>query len=221
MAAPLEPTPSRDYNAILFAAAAAATAIPLSPPRIAPAASSPPGGDAPDLRATCRLHCPGSLYTRNSEGYYSTYSASCNGCSVGIRETAENAAADRVRDLQTQLTAIWATEHGRHTAEHAETIAADLRAAIAALNAASTVITTPQQYADRMLTAHAAATELDELLVEAAVRDPTVTLRHHITVAMERLRNSNRHSDPTTWPIWSAATEMLASLDDHAADDSY
>lgn len=224
---PLEPTPSRDYNAIMFAAAAAAPSIaaaasliPPSPPSITE--STPPGGDTP----ICPLHShrPGSIQpTRNSNGYYGfmLISTPRPGCSRCERETAENAAADRVRELYSQLTVIWATEYIRDTSSRAESIAADLRSAIAALNAASTVITTPQQYADRMLTAHAAAAELDGLLVEAVVRDPYVTLRHHITVVMEQLRRSNCGSDPTTWPIWGAATEMMGSLDDHAADDSY
>lgn len=211
MAAPLEPTPSRDYNAIMFAAAAL---MPSSPP-----STTPPSSDT----LTCPLHRPGSLATRNSNGYYGSFLISTPrpGCSTCEREAAENAAADRVRDLHSRLTVIWATEHGRHTTEQAETIATDLRAAITHLDEISGIITTPQQYADRMLTAHAAAAELDELLVEAAVRDPTVTLRYHISDAMDRLRRSNCGSDPTTWPIWSTATEMLGSLEDHAADDSY
>lgn len=208
MAGPLEPTPSRDYDAITFAAAAVA------------AAASPPGGDAPDLRAICRLHGRYSMYTRNSNGYYATYSPPCNGCSVGAREALENAAADHVRDLHAQLNTIWATEYGRHTTERAESFATALRTAITALNATSRVITTPQQYAARMLAGHAAAAELDRLLVEAILRGPTAARRRQITVAMDCLRRSNC-VNPTIWPIWIAATEMLASLEDHVADDSY
>jgi hypothetical protein len=212
MASPLEPTPSRDYNAIMFAAAA----IPLSPPR----------GDepAPDpLRATCRLHGPRSLYTRNSEGYYGTYAPGCNGCDIGDREAEENAAAERVRALHGELRSLWSTEYDRHTTERADSIAAALRAAITALDAISGIIIAPQQYALRMLDAHAIAKELDELLVEAAVRDPYVSLYHHIRSAMERLqppRIDYAVGDTSTWPIWAAATVTRDEMEDGITDDS-
>lgn len=209
MAAPLVPTPSLDWNAIMLSAFIA----------------TPPGGE-PDssvdpLITTCRLHGPRSLYTRNSEGYYSTFSPICNGCSVGAHETQEHAAAERVRELHTELRTIWATEYGRHIT--AESTATALRDAIAALDEISMVIINPQQYATRMLVAHTAATELHAVLTEATVRIPTVTLRLQIYAAMENLRTLGEYAvgDPMEWPIWAAATETLAAMDDASADDTY
>ena len=66
-----------------------AAGIPLTPTTIA--RPTPPAGDGPPadpLRATCRLHGPSSLYTRNSQGYYATFAATCNGCQVGQQEDA-------------------------------------------------------------------------------------------------------------------------------------
>jgi hypothetical protein len=194
----------------------AAAGIPLTPPTLArPAPPTDP------LRATCRLHGPSSLYTRNSQGYYATFAATCNGCQVGLHEDAENAAADRVRALHSELHIIWATEHGRHTTEHADAVAEHLRAAIATLNEISSVITTPQEYAARTLDAHDAARALDELLVEAAVRDPYVSLIHHISTAMDRLRAAVDPVVVASWPIWGAATETLTLAQDHLADERY
>ena len=212
MAAPLVPTPSLDWNAIMLSAFI----------------GTPPGGEPDDsvdpLRTTCRLHGPRSLYTRNSEGHYSTFSPICNGCSVGAHETQEHAAADRVRDLHAELRTVWSTEeYGRYTIASAESTATALRNAIAALDDISMVIINPQQYATRMLVAHTAATELGAALMEATVRIPTVALRLQIYAAMENLRTlgENAVGDPMEWPIWAAATETLAAMDDASADDAY
>lgn len=210
-----------------MATAAAAATMPRTHPTLV--APTPPAGDGPPtdpLRATCRLHGPGSLYTRNSEGYYSSSAPRCNGCQVGIRDTEENTAADLVRSLHGELLSVWATEYGRHTTEHAESVAERLHAAIAELDRMSFIITCPQQYAYRTLLAHEAAKELDELLVEAAIRDPHVTLRRHIATAMDRLRSAGTPDnsgvgDITLWPIWAAAAETLSVAEDHVADDRY
>jgi hypothetical protein len=57
-------------------------------------------------RDDCRLHRPSSLYTRNSEGMYSTYAPICNGCEYGTRDMLDNAAAERVRELSGDLARV-------------------------------------------------------------------------------------------------------------------
>jgi hypothetical protein len=189
-------------------AAFATAAIPLTPTT------------TPDpLRATCRLHGPLSLYTRNAEGYYSTYSPGCNGCQVGNREDAENAAADGVRALHSELQTIWESEyiHGT-TAERAVAVATRLRTAIVELDEISGIITSPQQYATRMLASHDLACALAVLLMEAAARGPSYALTRSISAACHRLRFSKEES--IAWPIWAAAGEALDAWMDHAADDN-
>jgi hypothetical protein len=204
----------------------AAHAITITPPHAFVAATMPPNPPtltlpeppADPLRATCRLHGPFSLYTRNAEGYYSTYSPGCNGCQVGIHESTENAAADRVRALHSELQTIWESEyiHGT-TAERAVAVATRLRTAIAELDEISGIIANPQQYAARMLASHDLASVLADLLMEAAARGPSYALTRSISAASVRLRFSNEGS--IDWPIWAAAGEALDAGIDHAADD--
>ena len=69
--------------------AVATAALPM--PTHRPSLRNP---DAPTGPITCCLHGPSSPYTRNTLGYYSSYSPQCcgtaGGCYIGLREAVEN-----------------------------------------------------------------------------------------------------------------------------------
>lgn len=77
---------------------AAAVAIPPMPTH-RPSLRDP---DAPTGPITCCLHGPTSPYTRNTLGYYSSYSPQCcgitGGCFIGLREAVENRLGELIMD---------------------------------------------------------------------------------------------------------------------------
>jgi len=188
------------------------SAIPLTP-----RPGSPTAAPAPDpLRATCRLHGPRSLYTRNSRGHYGMFAPPCNGCAIGIAEAHEYALAVRVREYDGVLSEIWATgPPGAETVASATAAADRLTEAIATLNEASGIITEPREYAERTLAAHEEAIVLDTRILEGRAN---LISAARLREAMDRLRHLDRDAD--RWPIWTAAQELLEAMEDSEADDS-
>lgn len=119
---------------------------------------------AQDLRASCALHRPSSLYTRNSEGYYGSFTPACNGCGVGRQEELECGVADSVRSHTRELISLWATRYNDESVTEARNIAAMLTAAIETLEGMTRVITTPIEYGKRALNIHTAAIALHTTL---------------------------------------------------------
>lgn len=182
---------------------------------LTPRPTSPTAAPAPDpLRATCRLHGPHSLYTRNSSGYHGMYAPACNGCAIGIAEAHEFALAERVRELHSALLAAWATDaYTSDTVLSATAAAVRLTEAIATLNEASGIITDPQTYAERTLAAHEEAIVLDTRILEGRAN---LIYAARLRDTMERLRHLDRDAD--RWPIWTTAQELLEAMEDSEAD---
>lgn len=117
--------------------------------------------------ADCRLHRPGSLYTRNSDGHYGSYAPPCNGCSVGRRQNEEYAVVERLRSHTYELQQLWATQYNEETAIQAQNIAGMLSAAITELESMTTAVITPLEYARRTLELHESALRLHTALTGA------------------------------------------------------
>lgn len=185
--------------------------LPVSPPRISATMDDDP------LRATCRLHNPRSLYTRNSSGYYGSYAPPCNGCNAGKTDAHEYELAENVRNLHGQLLTAWTTDYKMSaTADAATGIMIRLVEAIELLNATSGTITDPQTYAERAIQAHIAAVQLDSTVVECAAGSGSLS---ELLVNTDRLLRCSV-VDVEHWPIVEAAIEVGAAMEDRDSDDA-
>lgn len=170
------------------------------------------------LIATCILHRPSSLYTRNSEGYYGMYVPMCNGCSRGAQEAEESAAADAVRGLTYELQNVWMVAYNNGTSGAASEIAEHLIAATNRLDTISGIISSPQQYAARVLDAHRAAVALSAALGTLSTADETHFLggmaiaRANVRARLDALLSAGaRTIDPRSFPIVTAAQNAIGA----------
>jgi hypothetical protein len=154
-----------------FGPAAGAGAEPIPPmPSHRPTFHAEPSVDgersaaADALRAECALHRPGSIYTRNSNGLYGSFTPSCNGCYVGAQEQIEHTVADRISANTYRLRVLWSMRYDDESVVEARGLAASLEADIAELEHLTEEITTPIQYARRALNGHNAAMTLHNAL---------------------------------------------------------
>jgi hypothetical protein len=160
-------------------------------------------------RDDCRLHRPGSLYTRNTEGSYSSYAPCCNGCEIGAREDLDLAAAARVRELTILLKRAWESCGGH------DELAAQLREAVNMLRERCTDIMTPVWMAEQALNLHETARAC--MIAYDATRDAlsasegAVTERVNERLGALQLALADRESFMTTY-IYPVALELLTSL---------
>ena len=186
--------------------------FPAAPPSLisSPAAAAHGAAGDPDpLRATCPLHRPTSLYTRNSNGHYSTYAPSCNGCSTGVRERDEHDLVERINTLSTRLINLLTERYDNETMIEAQNMAEELEDVIIRLNNLSSIITTPQQYAERLLNKYRATLALHTLLMVPLSR----TNFNAISLAMAEFNTVWRSGYETigyeTMPIYVAANQRI------------
>jgi hypothetical protein len=155
--------------------AGAETIVDFIPPPIAPVpfswseavSTSPAAHD--ERRALCPLHRPNSIYTRNSEGYYGSFTPACNGCAVGAQEEQEQVVTDSIRTRTVELRVLWLTRYDEEATIDATSIAEALEADIVTLEGMTTVVVTPIDYARRVLTAHRAALDLHGALTTLSI----------------------------------------------------
>jgi hypothetical protein len=119
------------------------------------------GAGASSLQASCSLHRPGAPYSRNSDGYYGSYAPACNGCPRGNSDEEECELADEVRRQTRSLLSIWSTCYTEYTAADAADLSVELLRAMNRLNERTTVVVTPQDYAERVVHMCNAAIALD------------------------------------------------------------
>jgi hypothetical protein len=178
----------------------------IPPPRAPPSLSTPTltwsadVGTTPsvpsavdDLVASCRLHHPYSLYTRNSDGYYGTYAPTCNGCAVGRREAEEHIVVDRIRSYTYALEELWLRGYDDESVIMAQNTAGMLMADIATLESMTRVIVTPIDYAQRMLDIHTAANAVHTAMTNNASLESS---RNRLVQQITDSRMSSLHAAP-------------------------
>ncbi len=147
----------------------------------------------------CPLHRPGSLYTRNSNGYYGSFAPACTGCAVGERETEEHDVAETISNLMQSLRFLWRSHYNDESVLEARNMAEFLRERIAHLRSLTNVIVTPIDYAERVLDIHNAAMNLHNALT-----------RGHGPSILESLIALQPLMDDSTAPILVAARDCIA-----------
>lgn len=167
------------------------------------------GAGAGSLRDSCPLHRPGAPYSRNSDGYYGSHTPGCNGCERGSAEAAETVMADVVRHGTRQLLSLWTNCYDVYTVVDATDISIDLAIAVHELRGSTTVVVTPQDYAERVLVMHDAAVALDAAMKNNGSVDERAVV---ISVALETFLNlGDRRAlgDVECYPIVTAARALL------------
>jgi hypothetical protein len=153
---------------------------------------------AEDTRvAACPLHRPGSLYTRNSNGHYGSFTPACNGCAVGERETEEHDVAETISNLTQSLRFLWRSHYNDESVLETRNMAEFLRERIAHLRSLTNVIVTPIDYAERVLDIHNAAMILHRALT------------HNNERILESLNALQPLMDDSTAPILVAARDRI------------
>ena len=129
----------------------------------------------------------------------------------------ESTAANAVRELTYELQNVWGVGYDDSTSRAASEIAERLIAATNRLDTISGIISSPQQYAARVLDAHRAAVALSAALATLSTADDThfvggmAIARANIRTCLDALLGAGaRTVDPRSFPIVTAAQNAIS-----------
>lgn len=177
---------------------------PTGTPRVAamplysPGWSSPPSAaQLADPRDPCHCprHDPAAGFTRNTYGLYGSAVPACSGCRQGDRDAEELAAAARVTALETSLRVQLRNDHP--TSETRAT-ATELYIAVLDMEALTTIILTPADYARRAIRIWETTASLHSALVRYRGLTTAEALREVRTAFLLHLDACDRFT-PTTY----------------------
>lgn len=186
----------------------------LPPPPVewfwGPSVSAAAGGSGvPTLQSACPLHRPGAPYSRNTDGYYGSHAPACNGCARGDSDEADCELADEVRRRTRSLLSLWGTRYTEYTAADVADLSVELLRAVNELGDRTTVVVTPQDYAERVIHMCDAAIALDAAMKinsGADDRDAAVRIRLEVFLALDDRRVLG---NVESYPIVAAARALL------------